>query len=87
MGGTQMAVQDTQVEPPQGPGMARQRSTEDAAVISRREAATHSPRVLLLCSAALVMVFVRDSNTSASVAALLVAAVATGCALLYPSAV
>ena len=58
------------------------------AFISKREATTHSPRVVLLLSALLVMMFCAgNGNTFASLAALLVAPVATGCALLHPMAV
>ena len=88
MGAMEVGAQEAQIEPPEGPGVERQRSKKDVAFSSKREATAHSPRVLLLFSALLVMMFsVGNGNTIASLAALLVAAVATGCALLYPMAV
>jgi hypothetical protein len=55
---------------------------------SKREVTANSPRAFLLFSALLVTMFsVGNGNTVASLAALLMAAVATGCALLYPMAV
>jgi hypothetical protein len=83
----EVGAQEAQIEPPEDPGMKPQHSQKDAAVSSKREASARSPRVLLLFSALLVTMFsVGNGNTVASLAALLVAAVATGCALLYPMA-
>lgn len=63
---------------------AHRRPEKDIAV-SEREATANSPRILLLFSALLVMMFsVGNGQTVASLAALVMAAVATGCALLYP---
>jgi hypothetical protein len=63
----------------------RARSTVKA-VRAKREATADSSRLLLLFSALMVMMFVRGApgNTATSVAALLVAAAATGVALLRP---
>jgi hypothetical protein len=59
------------------------------AVGTKRDATANSTRLLLLLGALLVMLFTRGTpgGTAASVAALLVAAVATGVALLHPIAV
>jgi hypothetical protein len=55
---------------------------------TKRQATTHTPRVLLLFSALMVIVStVGHGNSLASVAALIVAAAATGVALLHPMAV
>jgi hypothetical protein len=81
----EMGAQEAQIEPPEGPGVKPQPSQKDAAFSSKREATAHRPRVLLLFSALLVTMFsVGNGNTGASLTALLMAAVATGCALLYP---
>jgi hypothetical protein len=56
------------------------------AVRTRHEATANSPRLLLLFSALMVMMFARGvpEHSAANVAALLAAAVATGVALLHP---
>jgi len=54
---------------------------------SKPEVTARSPRILLLFSALLVMMFsVGNGHTVASLAALLIAALATGCPLLHPVA-
>lgn len=80
-------TQEAQLEPPQGPGIGPQSFKTVLASSSHRKAPARGPRVLLLFSVALVMMFsVGNGNTGASLTALLMAAVATGCALLSPLA-